>query len=404
MMHEDKKYEEFDLMFRSAFEDAQEQVPESVWNAVSSRISARRRIIAFTRWASAGAVAAAAALALILAVGRPSAGTIQEAYAPQNGVVAMEQTPQLPEEEVVAIVPQTPSGKAAKAKPSAVPSADAADVKEIDAAVADNTPVQQTGTAQEASKPSGGKKVDESGKWADVYANLMAEDSRASRNTKKNNIAFSLGGNMSSTDPGRTMSGDKLFAAQRADGYTPIRTGVVENSESQYGIPLSLGLSVAWHFTDRLYVSTGVDWTLLTRSFRGIYDQVTAGKYEFSIVSDDITHQQHYIGIPVSLGYTLINTPDVNVYMYGTAEAEKCLSNSYFIRQDGGDIFTYKKAVRGLQYSAGAGIGAEFRLSDHLGLYVDPSFRYYFDCHQPKNLRTDKKYMLDFSAGFRFNF
>lgn len=400
MMHEDKKYEEFDLMFRSAFEDAREQVPESVWNAVSSRISARRRIIAFTRWASAGAVAAAAALALIFAVGRPSAGTVQEVYTPQNAVVAMAETPQLPQEEL-AIVPQAPSAKVAKAKTPASPSA-VSGVQVVEIAATENTSAQQAGPAQETTKPSGGKKVDEAGKWADVYANLMAEEARASHISKKDNVAFSFGGNMASTDPDRNLAADKVLSAQRAEGYVPSATGITENSVSQYGIPLSLGFSVAWHFSDRWYVSSGLDWTMLTRTFQGIYDQVTAGKLDFSL-STDITHIQHYIGIPVNVGYTLFNTQDVNLYVYGTAEAEKSISNSYLMKK-GDELIRYKSAVKGLQYSAGAGIGAEFRLSDHLGLYVDPSFRYYFDCNQPKNLRTDKKYMLDFSAGFRFNF
>ena len=61
----------------------------------------------------------------------------------------------------------------------------------------------------------------------------------------------------------------------------------------------------------------------------------------------------------------------------------------------------HKEKVAGMQLSANAGIGVEFMLGQHLGLYVDPSVRYYFDCGQPKNIRTVQPLMLGFEMGFR---
>ena len=49
----------------------------------------------------------------------------------------------------------------------------------------------------------------------------------------------------------------------------------------------------------------------------------------------------------------------------------------------------------------GGGIGFEFRLTDYLGLYFDPSVRYYFGKGQPVSIRTRQPLMMNFEVGLR---
>ena len=62
----------------------------------------------------------------------------------------------------------------------------------------------------------------------------------------------------------------------------------------------------------------------------------------------------------------------------------------------------HKEKAEGVQLSADAGIGVEFMLGKHMGLYIDPSLRYYFYCGQPKSIRTVQPLMFGFEMGFRF--
>ena len=55
------------------------------------------------------------------------------------------------------------------------------------------------------------------------------------------------------------------------------------------------------------------------------------------------------------------------------------------------------------QFSAALGVGIQFKVSDKLGIYLDPAVRYYFHGNQPKSVRTDKPFMFNFDAGLRFN-
>ena len=61
------------------------------------------------------------------------------------------------------------------------------------------------------------------------------------------------------------------------------------------------------------------------------------------------------------------------------------------------------EGVNGIQLSAAGGLGLEFLIGKHFGLYLDPSARYYFDCGQPSSIRTKHPFMLNYEVGVRFN-
>jgi len=79
---------------------------------------------------------------------------------------------------------------------------------------------------------------------------------------------------------------------------------------------------------------------------------------------------------------------------------EKCVSDRYEILSTS---VIPKNNPSGVQLSANAGIGVEFMLGKHLGLYLDPSLRYYFNCNQPKSIRTVQPLTLGFEMGLRVN-
>ena len=66
-----------------------------------------------------------------------------------------------------------------------------------------------------------------------------------------------------------------------------------------------------------------------------------------------------------------------------------------------GSPIIHKEKAKGVQLSANVGIGVEFMLGKYVGLYVDPSLRYYFDNGQPKSIRTAQPLMLGFEMGIR---
>ena len=180
------------------------------------------------------------------------------------------------------------------------------------------------------------------------------------------------------------------------------KTGISEKSVSTYGIPLSFGLGVNIPVSEKLTIGTGLNFSSLVRTFNGVYTEVDANQNIVRTLDSDVTHTLNYIGLPLNLYFHLIDVRTVKFYLWGGALGEYALSNSYRVKDTSEDIL-FSTSVKGIQLSAGIGLGVEFRLSNHLGLYLDPSARYYLPCNQPKNIHTDRPFMLSFEAGLRFN-
>ena len=204
---------------------------------------------------------------------------------------------------------------------------------------------------------------------------------------------------------GAVPSGSEVFLKFRAeDCPDPLRVSLVitrkyrnltsetELGASSYGVPFTVGLGIRFYVAPRLSIGTGLDYSLLSRTFSGSVDGS----------SGSVSHTMQYLGIPVNLYYDIISSDRIKFYAFGGGEAEYCISNKY--RLFGTPDIVRTPRVSGLQYSVGAGLGVEFRIGGRVGLYVDPGVNYYFNCNQPRNIRTEKPFLLNFDAGLRFNF
>ena len=118
--------------------------------------------------------------------------------------------------------------------------------------------------------------------------------------------------------------------------------------------------------------------------------------------NDVASHTNHTSESGGCMLHDILNSRRVKFYAYGGGAVEFPVSNSYRVKNSQNDIIM-KEKVKGVQYSVGAGIGVEFMLANHLGLYLDPGFRYYFDNGQPVSIRTQQPFMMNFELGFRFD-
>ena len=224
----------------------------------------------------------------------------------------------------------------------------------------------------------------------DPFAQMAMEDVLKAKKSRRSYSAY-VDGSFTTNNAGARPG---AYGVSAADEYT--QTGVTETSKSSYGLPLSVGAGVRFHLNDRLSIGTGVDYSLLTRTFKG--DYVSASEQ----VSGDIRHTMQYLGVPVDIFVKLLDFQGFHLYSFVGAEAEYGITNKFTILESARNTVVGDKC-HGMQYSAAFGLGIEFKLSDRIGLYVDPSARYYFDCRQPKSIRTEKPFLLMFDAGLRFN-
>lgn len=182
---------------------------------------------------------------------------------------------------------------------------------------------------------------------------------------------------------------------------------LTESQGTFYMVPIRAAVGVRFNIGHNLAIGTGLNYTFLSRRLKGNYD---CGAVE-SFPCDNITNNQHYIGIPLNLYYNFVNREKFNVYANAGASVEKCVSNSYrfSIRYNQPDLQqsypkTIREKVNGLQIGLNLGLGIQYNFSKLFSLYLDPYACWYIpNYQQPKSIRTVQPLQFGAEFGVRFN-
>ena len=388
-MSEENKYIESDDLMRSILSQGQEEVPAHIWEGVSSeldRIEAAESRKTAELWFRRAVVAVAAAAAVAV-------GIFTDWN--RNGDII--------ETSDRYLISVTGGSDINTGNPLASPApiaereilylADAAEeVHEAFAKIEEeyiDTEIRES----EKQAPEDIERHQEE-RWTEIWE----DDEEVEKIRRKKRTSISLSG-IAGTNGVQT------------NGMSPLRrpsistsrpkTGIEQkSSESTYGLPVSFGAGVKVDLSDRWSLGTGVNYTLLTRKFFGTYTLVGSDESIKESVSSDIRNVQQYIGIPLNIYFNMVRKDFLNFYAYAGGAVERCISDKYDILNT---EHIYKGSVHGVQLSANAGIGVEFTIAKYLGFYFDPSIRYYFDCGQPKSIRTAQPFMLGLEMGLRIN-
>ena len=384
-------------MMKSILDEGREEVPASVWEGVAAGLDKAARHKTVVLWWRRAAVGMAAAAAI--AVGVIFNHTEEQMLVPEAGdsgiiaVVEQEAVSGVDADVTETVIPDVLAETVKKtAKPAAgfmITTADEA----IEAA-AEITPEEDVPAEQPTVSVPKKQEVEKTPETAEYFPQDWGEEIK----DQKADVSLVLSG-LASTNSEQNQN---RMGPMKAPSVNPApkKTGITETStKSSYGIPVSFGAGVKIGFSERWSLGIGANYTLLARKFYGKYTEVGKDGSIVSSTSSDISNIQHFIGIPVNAYYNIVNKDRINLYAYAGGTVEKCISDNYTVLNT--SIY-HKEAVQGVQVSTNAGIGVEFMMGNHLGLYIDPSLRYYFDCGQPKSIRTVQPLMFGFEMGFRF--
>lgn len=404
MFEDNKNNIDQDMMFRSILSDCQEEVPERVWEGIEMELDriSRRRVAALWFRRSAIGVAAAAAVAFGIFFGHTPDNNLVDP-ASGKGLIAVIQ-----EEETVQTEQQTESQIAETAVQDFLAMAEIRKgndinepVTEISAAEeikkiheAEPAPTEPAPAEEEKAQPTAAKPAEKAEPAAERFPDIWPDEEKPGKKAKTAIVLSGITGTNSAQNSNRVN-------LMKRPGITsaPKKTGIKETStNTTYGIPVSVGAGIKVDFTERWSVSAGLSYTLLSRKFYGTYTALDPSGSILKDISSEIKGTQQYIGIPVNFYYNIVNQDQIHFYTYAGGAVEKCIKDSYKVLDT--DIIHNEK-VQGVQLSANLGIGVEFMLGKHLGIYIDPSLRYYFNCNQPKSIRTAQPFMVGFEGGLR---
>lgn len=414
-----KEYKDIDSLFRTMLGDAEEEVPSYLSDRVFGQLDLRsgkqggkRPVPAWWRWAApVVAVAAALLLAVLLwpeqEVRPVNVSDVTAMVEPQKSHTVVE-----PAEPGLAVMSGNPVPEAKFTR--LVPGTEKV-TEPVMAGPEDNVPEDRQEQIAENSADE-----DQTGNRTEEHAAAEVEeevdirqasvedfpegrwDGPSDDDIKEGNsyerVSLEFGGDVSGNGNAK---GIGRFGGFRAPAMGVRNDTWIEQTgtESSYAIPVSFGLGVKVALAKRWSLGTGVNYTLLQRTFSGVYTKVQDGE-TVTKLSSDVRNSIHYIGIPLNVYYDIVSGNHFRLYAYGGGTFEKGVKNSFRVKNAPEDIFLSEK-VKGVQLSAGAGLGVEFIVSKRFGIYLDPGFRYYFDCDQPVSIRTQQPFTMNFELGFR---
>ena len=396
---------EFDKLLRDRLEGLTEPAPD-VWEGIAKGLARRRRAVIIRRF-SVGVAAAAAGLAVAwLAFRGPQGGEPVQApvqMAHQVEVTTPSPAPADPAEMDIAPIAEqaaafTRRQAIARAEKVEKPSvqeiiasqpAETAEAAEVTAPAGtkDETPVQNT-----ENNPADNPVVNPADGQGlltedELPADFWREDVE---DTRKTHTSLTILSNLTAV----ASENDLIYKASpshaSSQSGTAQASSVVEplSGTPKFDTPLSFGLQIATALTDRLSVASGLRYTYLVSQ----YDMLV-NKEKFT----GAYNQLHYVGIPLEVSYHLVQTHGFGFYALAGGAVEKCVSQRYVYGSN-----TLHEKVGGLQWSAQAGLGAEYWFVPRAGIYFDPSLVYYFDNHQPLSIRTQQPLQARFELGLRF--
>lgn len=196
------------------------------------------------------------------------------------------------------------------------------------------------------------------------------------------------------------------FSETRADfpdsqGYADVMKSNSSNEISstvKNWQPIQVGVSVAYSFTDRLSIESGLTYSCLVSD---LSSGTPSGNY-------DIRQTLHYIGLPLALRYDFLKIKGFSLYASAGGQMEKCVAGKtrtdYFVDGEKVSSENGRIMVEPLQWSVNAYVGAQYSFNRLVGLYIEPGAAYYFRNSSPVNcIYSERPFNFSFRAGLRFS-
>ena len=369
---------------REKLYDLQIPVDADVWKGISASLR-RKRGMKLLYWASSAAAAVIAALIIFTGTGsEPEIGLMAEQQPQMQTMQYPVEQPgqEMDTEDAGAVEDAGTVGGAEPVKCSevmenanmaeAVNEVRAVEVAETVSGDIEKSPVQEDAMPMQQTKM-----------WQLLE---MEEESSAGKYTFSINSGLMPGSSAS-------VAGSAIRATSAGAGSISQSYMVEQISDTQYSLPLNLGVQVQIPLKHNMALGAGVNYTML----RSSYDCLINKK------SYNVKQTLHYIGIPVNIYGVVVEKNSFRFYVNAGATIEKGVRAVYHLKSYD-ETLRSSSSIDGLQFSVNAGMGVEYRISNLLGLYLEPNIVYYMDSDVPRSIRTDQPLQVKAELGFRFNF
>lgn len=174
-------------------------------------------------------------------------------------------------------------------------------------------------------------------------------------------------------------------------------------SEHRFYQPVSVGVEVSYDLGRRVFLGSGLSYTCLVSESR-------SGSSESR---GSLTQTVHLLGVPLKVGYEIIDNPLFELSVAGGGRVDKAIASKTVTRLTLNGPEPVKSASSGtvfpLYWSLTASASAAYKLSSLVGLYLEPGLSWHFGSKSDNGLALETVWSgrpLNFqlNAGVRFYF
>lgn len=398
---------------------------DKVWAGISSKAglagqdsATGKSAIPMWIWRSAAAVAAVMTGALIFVKVNDNEANNYTAYNEAEAPEIVNDSPEiLPESSAVQTIAlsENPIEKTPKFKAGPTEKAEHHKAAYVSAPVMAR--VQQTEEKEsiDIDTNTGIDNSDETMSWEEYLRSEPQEKRRADRRGLSIGLGAAGAGSSSSMDkfePRTVMGSNPLEGEAGTVGWADDRiltsAGTIVFNQPEvddsytHKMPVKLGLTARYAFTNLLGIESGLTYSLLQSDIkRG--SESTTGAWSNS------DQTLHYLGVPLNLTFNFLNSRYVDVYasaggmmefgVKGSIKTTDHLHNSM--------TSTHQNAItpKGLLWSVNATAGVQVNVLPSLGIYVEPGMSHHFkNDRQPRSSYTDKPTNFALGFGLRYTF
>lgn len=291
---------------------------------------------------------------------------------------------------------------------------------DVDAAV---SPSQEC-TVVEQQEPKARREQEFSSE--DDFEDPFAEERETSSDSKRSRLALGLHlggiGSYSGGSSGSASMADAFVSSTVPFGTndgTPIKldskgklpyNGVLMGdtfrsvkSEHRFYQPVSVGVEVSYDLGRRFFLGSGLSYTCLV-------SESSSGSSESR---GSLTQTVHLLGVPLKVGYKIIDNPLFELSVAGGGRVDKAIASKTVTRLALNGPEPVKSASNGkafpLYWSLTASASAAYKLSSLVGLYLEPGLSWHFGSKSDSGLALETVWSgrpLNFqlNAGVRFYF
>lgn len=174
-------------------------------------------------------------------------------------------------------------------------------------------------------------------------------------------------------------------------------------SEHRFYQPVSVGVEVSYDLGRRFFLGSGLSYTCLV-------SESSSGSSESR---GSLTQTVHLLGVPLKVGYKIIDNPLFELSVAGGGRVDKAIASKTVTRLALNGPEPVKSASSGtvfpLYWSLTASASATYKLSSLVGLYLEPGLSWHFGSKSDNGLALETVWSgrpLNFqlNAGVRFYF